>query len=539
MSVVTEQRLDRPISAATGRNEALLVAVMAVVTAALGFYDLGDKSFWLDEGYSVSFAQTPWPRFWGIVSHYQVNANLYYTLLHFWTALGESEFFIRTLSVIPVVATVPVLYALTRRLFGVKEAALASILFALNAFVMQFAQEARGYSLALFGVTASTYLLVRTVEDPARRHWIAYGVVGALTVYAHLFALFVVGVHVLSVLLLRPRDTRLKSLVSRRHLRDLLANRDLPFATLLKSYVLMGVLLVPQGVFILFGPHGQINWIPRPILLPSSTTPSLVGTFQDLAGGAGAGLQLGLLAVYALIGFAAIKRIRLAVRANDEPLARWRNALVPAWLFLPVVGTFVLSFVKPIFLSRFLIVSVPALVILTAVGLAALRRWLFAVALVAVVALSARGLFYWYETYKKEDWRGATRHVLARSKPGDGIVFVPSRVRKPFQVYVDAFDAFSRTPEPIDPPQSWASYDGLTRESARELPYYIEHTSAAQRRRVWVILSHGDREERTAALEEMSEDYRLVGSKVYEATEHVTSRIGTGLEIRLYRLGAG
>ena len=60
--------------------------------------------------------------------------GLYYVLLHGWIALGDSEFTVRALSAIFAVATIPVVYGLTRRIFRGRAALTAALLLALNSF---------------------------------------------------------------------------------------------------------------------------------------------------------------------------------------------------------------------------------------------------------------------------------------------------------------------------------------------------------------------------------------------------------------------
>jgi hypothetical protein len=98
-------------------NFCLLVLII-LVAAILRLHGIASKSFWLDEGISVEIARLPWRQFFYVLRRREINMALYYLLLHFWLALGSTEGFIRGLSVLFSVATVPVLYALGARLFG-------------------------------------------------------------------------------------------------------------------------------------------------------------------------------------------------------------------------------------------------------------------------------------------------------------------------------------------------------------------------------------------------------------------------------------
>jgi 4-amino-4-deoxy-L-arabinose transferase-like glycosyltransferase len=175
-----------------------------------------------------------------------------------------------------------------------------------------------------------------------------------------------------------------------------------------------------------------------------------VGTLADLSG---AGGPLLLVLYLLLSGGALLALVRDWRRRAVGRLDMWRRLLIVAWLVIPLLSTFLVSFVKPVFVSRFLIVALPPFVLLAAAGLALVRpRWLFGLTLVDVAALSVRAVFLWYEDYRKENWRAAVSYVLSNAQSGDGLVFIPSRMRTPFQVYVEMLEADVSTPTPVYPP---------------------------------------------------------------------------------------
>src|SRR5579864_6808927 len=113
MATYVEQDADRtqpqPASAAPpGSGTTLLLAATLAIGAITRLLFLGRKSFWLDEGASVALARLPWRAFVERLSTHEANMAVYYLLLRGWLAFGQSEFWIRTLSVIPGVATLPV-----------------------------------------------------------------------------------------------------------------------------------------------------------------------------------------------------------------------------------------------------------------------------------------------------------------------------------------------------------------------------------------------------------------------------------------------
>ena len=130
--------------------ELVLLALITAVAAALRFHSLAAKSFWFDEGVSVAIARLDWYNFARILWRREANMSLYYLFLRFWLHFGESEFFVRSLSVLFAIASIPVIYVLGRRLFGSRVGLIAAALLAINAYHIQYSQDARSYSLMVF-----------------------------------------------------------------------------------------------------------------------------------------------------------------------------------------------------------------------------------------------------------------------------------------------------------------------------------------------------------------------------------------------------
>src|SRR5690606_19667196 len=99
------------------------------------------------------------------------------------------------------------------------------------------------------------------------------------------------------------------------------------------------------------------------------TSSALVDVGRALAGGT----RWGVIAytAAAAVGLVAAARAGARLRASD----RWEEALPALWLVAPVaVVTASTATVKPLLAPRFLIVVLPALVLVAAVGLRALSR---------------------------------------------------------------------------------------------------------------------------------------------------------------------
>src|SRR3972149_7108661 len=181
------------------RNDLALLCLASLLATTLALSFLGKKSLDLDEVFSVVIAHD-WEGMWQLITNEELNMWLYYALLHYWLKLGNGEFWVRSLSALFAVATVPAAYLLGKRLFGSRVATLAGLLLAVNPFLILHAQNARSYSLFLFLVILSSYFFVNSIEKPRGHQWIAYVVTSTLAVYAHLFASLVVVAQLISLL---------------------------------------------------------------------------------------------------------------------------------------------------------------------------------------------------------------------------------------------------------------------------------------------------------------------------------------------------
>src|ERR1700758_1133272 len=187
-----------------GLRDALLLAGLTVAGAILRFLFLTRKSFWFDEGVSVQIARLDWYNFARILWRREANMSLYYLLLRGWLHLGHSEFFIRTLSVLPALAAIPAIYWLGRLLFDRRVGLVAATLLTMNAYHVRYAQEARSYSLFMLMAILSCAYFVRFISTPSRGNRIGHIVASSVSVYLHFYAGLLILVQWLSLRFLQP-----------------------------------------------------------------------------------------------------------------------------------------------------------------------------------------------------------------------------------------------------------------------------------------------------------------------------------------------
>jgi Dolichyl-phosphate-mannose-protein mannosyltransferase len=390
-------------------NPGTIRAVTTVVGAALRFHLLGAKNLWLDEGVSVWLASIPWSRFvHTMVSSPELNMVLYYTMLRGWLHLGQTEFAIRSLSALFGIASIPAIYKLGQRLFTTQAGLVAAALLAVHSFHIRYSQEARAYSLEVFLLLLSTFFFLQITEAPSRRgYWLAYILLSGAAVYCHFFAVLVVLAHWAAIGRGRLRAIGMKAIVS-------IASG-------------FGLLLTPFAIHILFEKQQGLTWIPRPTLM------FFLGTMRLLSGsgdGARTVSSLSLTVFYAICCALALWGSYLRGRGVVSEKEAFATRLTLAWIVIPIAVTLIISLLaKPLFYSRFLLMCVPAIVLLAAQGLVTLGRLAdrrhvaltAASALMISLSLLETHRFFANFPFYGHNWSAVVRYVLNHQQPGDAV----------------------------------------------------------------------------------------------------------------------
>lgn len=392
--------LDKPGPSA---GVATLVGALAFI---LGLVRIGSKSFWFDEAVSADFADRSFRDLWPEITGRDPNMSLYYVLLNLWRRLfGDSEFALRSMSALAAAGAVVAIYVLGTRLFSRRTGTFAAVLLAVNAFMIEYAQTARGYTLVACLVTLSCYFFVTELARPSVGVRVAYVVVSAAAVYVHYFAALVL-IAQLCALAFLERPHRMTA-----------ARIAMALAVI--------ALCVPAVIFARAGGTGRIDWIPPLKLL------SVPAVIARMAGGSET-----LTVVFCVAGVWAIWRIVGEWRLDGDRPRDWSLLFVLMWLLVPFVIVFGVSLRRPLFLAQYLIVCLPALCLMSAAALSAIDprkhgTWVVSIccvlSLVRVRALVRDG--------SNEDWRAAERYVSSQLQLGDQLAFFPEFSRRGYAYY--------------------------------------------------------------------------------------------------------
>jgi len=151
---------------------------------------LDRESYWLDELASLDVIGESWRGLARVLAQFDNHPPLYFVLLKAWCSVfGRSETATRAMSALFGVATIPVAWAIGRRVGSSRSAALAAALVASAPFLVRYAREARGYSLLALLTLATMATWLRMLARPQWRNvgWFALAL--AATLYTHVYGL--------------------------------------------------------------------------------------------------------------------------------------------------------------------------------------------------------------------------------------------------------------------------------------------------------------------------------------------------------------
>ncbi|MGW3953327.1 glycosyltransferase family 39 protein [Streptomyces sp. NPDC004752] len=392
---------------------AVPLVVPAAVALVLGLWGITRQdSMWRDESVTYQVAHRSLPDVAGLLGHIDAVHGLYYVLMHAVFALWDGGLVaLRLPSTLATAVAAAGVGAIGTRLAGRRSGVCAGLVFALLPITQQYAQEGRSYALVTACVTWATYLFLRGIRSPRAGWWAAYAVVLGVGCWLHEFAALALVAHALTLWRLRVPGRMWRRWAA-------------AAACVLVSVLPLAVVSAAQA-------DRQLGWLGRPSLamwlqfLGISVFGTLLCRYLVRGGpdpesdtgtesGTGTGTEAGT-----------------AVATLALPLLVAPPALL-------MTG----SLVKPWYVDRYVLYSMVGLALPAGAALDRLlsRRWrLVPVLRVPVVCLLAVGLAAaWLPAAqtvrsphsRKDDVNAVARTVERFARPGDGVLFLPSRRRE-------------------------------------------------------------------------------------------------------------
>lgn len=360
----------------------LFLPVLLLVTGIVRIVT-SDYSLWFDELASTFFASQPLFRLWSGWMLRETNPPLFYSLLHIWTGIaGMGTVTLRLPSIFASLAAIAVVHAGMRRHYGPGAAVMASLLMAVSAQQMFFAQEVRSYMMLFLAIALSFFGLARIAgaEAPPRRAWIAYAGGALVAIYLHTTACLWPAAASLALMAV---DRRARPFAGSRWWELVLAN----VAILVGAGWWIGMTLLQMR-----HPNGNLSWMGTP------SWASILDTFENATLLVRHPRGWGHLAALGVAGLALFG----AVRTWASPTTR----LAVACLLLAAALFLALNLKQPVILDRTLLWLSLFVILLAAAGVASLRPPVIGCATGAVLlALLGANLAAAMPHFQIEDWR--------------------------------------------------------------------------------------------------------------------------------------
>ncbi len=217
-----------------------LYIIIIVIGITLKFYNLDSRYFWIDEVYTIQHTsgilESEYPDLIPInevknISYYNdllhLNTQNYtissqfnglakspsltpahYAFLIFWHRLvGDDYLSYRLFSIFCFVLTLLFLFLLSKALFlsDISGWIIVSI-FAVSPFIHVYTQEARYYILWLCIITLLNYIFIQATKFNKAKWWVAYSIIGILSMYTSLFSCLIIFGHLIYIFLLKKNQ---------------------------------------------------------------------------------------------------------------------------------------------------------------------------------------------------------------------------------------------------------------------------------------------------------------------------------------------
>jgi len=437
--------------------------VVTLLGAALRLYKLGTPALWYDEALTLHYARMPVGDLLTQLGLTEVNTPFYYLLLKVWTVMGDSEFLLRLPSALAGIACIPVIYAIGRRLGDARVGLLAALFLALSSIHIRYSQEVRPYSIMALAAGVALWGLARLLMGKGGlATWSAYVVGTSVALHCH------------NTMVLLPLLANLVALawwLGPGH-----SDRRFPVRWVAANALTLAIwspvlaLAVRQATTVL-----QNTWMVSANV--GQVTGTVSETFMPTTGGRGITLLVVGLALYGVWSW------------RRRPVALLATASFA--LGVPLLS-FLISYWRPILLSRTILWPTLPFFVLLAAGCLAVRPRILAMAVVLVLVGNQSGpIADYFRQQRSEPWDKVARHVADGLEPGDLILIHPWKARIAFDHYFET-EAIPHTTFGIrlDIPHGREQEESV--KTLADLP-----ALATAHRRIWLVLRnsaalHGD-----------------------------------------------
>jgi len=431
----------------------IVIFSITVLAFILRLYRLDNQSYWIDEAWTVYYANLSLTELWHWLTHFEIKPPFYLPSTIGWVQIfGDSEFALRFYSAIFGTIAIPLTYQLGKIMGDIRVGLIAAFLMSLAPFQIWHSQEARLYTILTTAALISMISFVRlnqrfcyTTKQPQNKStpylfilYLLYVLATTWAITVHYHAVVLIGIQGLFLLVTGKQQWRFYGV----------------WATLV---MLILLLLIPWLIFGFTFLQGYQNWVPQPTFseafsrsLTTYSVGHLLPREQSIP------LSLPFLAAY-LIGLMYATRRRWRAWSGGMMLvyllAFTIAPILVAWLYGELRTT--------VYLERYLIFIQLGYLLTIAIGIIGiydftnerLSHWLtkqinnpvkktvpfilpsLLVLLLASINLYSLSEYYDNPVYAKENWRGITEIISTYAQAEDGILLTGDGGEHAFNFY--------------------------------------------------------------------------------------------------------
>lgn len=354
----------------TNKRFNIFLGIISLVAAVLYFLLCQGDLVWMDEAYTFGMIRRSYSDMCAVTA-LDVHPPLFYILLKTFALPFSNKLLAgKIFSVIPYVILIIFGGVQLRKLFSGRAGIAYGILFLTFPFMLKYAVEVRMYSLAALFVFINAVYAYRAYVFNTKKDWVLFTLFGLLSAYTHYFSLASTGI-VYAILFI--------AIIAKR--------RELFMSWLLCSLVTV-ILYLPWFKFFIDQLKYKIDneyWI-EPITLKT-----LKSYFADVFGVDGQFVSAIASFCVSAVMIAGLSKSRKGDRpplilAASVPVITLLAGLIASWI------------IRPVFVIRYLLPSVPLLIAAMAVGLSDINsrtvRTVLVLAAVVFGALSYSVAYY-------------------------------------------------------------------------------------------------------------------------------------------------
>lgn len=438
-------------------KSSILLILIIIVGTILRLFNIDKVSLWHDEAFSALLIRYPYGEMIQRII-LDVHPPLYYIFLRIWDAIfGDSLLALRLFSAFFGVLTIYFAYLFVKTAFKNENLSLIAAAFiAINPFQIQYASEARMYTLGTFLIMLSSWLLVKAIgsqdqnitaslpensdwitklteEKSAAKNklgkfglklrkykwWILYGISTALAIYSHYYLLFSVAAQALFIIFWAIINYRLR-------LQEWIKSKNIKGAII--AYIISFIIFLPWLPVLI----KQLSQVEESYWIPTMNRYSIPNTIFHLFAGTNIYTANSNLIIISLIFLAALA---YALR-QEKNNYKW---LVVFSFFIPFIISVALSFKRSLYLDRYFVFVGLFYVIILANFIDSIKKKTLQYAIIAILATGSVLLFArgWQkiDLADKPGMAGASSYLFANAMPQDKVYIGSSFVFFTYKYY--------------------------------------------------------------------------------------------------------